>query len=86
MEIKMFYTLVKKDGTIGKKKVPINEYAIGVIYGIMTACAEENKRYTGKVIDDGRVLRMVGTEKQYNDFKRLVKNIYPDACIFNYKM
>lgn len=84
MEFKMYYTLIKKDAVIGKKGIPINEYARGVIYGVMTACAEEHKRYSILPIDEGKVYRMVGTEQQYADFKQTVENMYPNACIFNY--
>lgn len=86
METKMFYTLIKRDAVIGKNKIPINEYARGVIYGLMTAYSEENKRYSIMPSNDGFVLRMVGNEKQYAYFKNTVENIYPDVCVFNYEI
>lgn len=90
---KKFKTLVKKYYlSRNGKKVKCNDYILGKISGI--ACVlfkEESNRYAIiRQYDDnnraiGDILTHVTTQEQYDEFTKIVDDLYPELCIFDYK-
>ena len=82
MDVKKFKTLVKKEEGLGD-----NEYVRGRISGIIIAlCYDENKHpYRWSHADEkGRVITIRCTDEQYDKFKEIVDECYPNLCQFNY--
>lgn len=80
MERKAFNTLIKAD-----HKFAENEYVRGRIHGMKTViCDDEVKNFANMSLVDGIMFTSYCTDEQYDKFVTVVKESYPDLCIFNY--
>lgn len=68
-------------------KSRVSTYVSGAIFGIQYAICGNAKMYgfvnsvTGDILTE-----IICTESQYEEFKKLVKEIYPEACEFDYHL
>lgn len=85
MEKKIFNTLLRKQHMFG-----YNKYVKGRISGIsFVICGgmdSEDIPCANTLDDNGFVLRRLCTPKQYEEFTKIVEELYPELCEFDYQM
>ena len=83
MENKIFKTIVRADHKFGD-----SDYVRGRISGIQLAmCAKDPKKefvwsYVPRV---GDMMKTECTSEQYDAFIKIIEELYPGLCIFDYK-
>lgn len=85
MEKKVFRTCLKGDHKFGK-----NKYIRGRVSGMSQIICEEEivKGYAwGINRETGDAIHTIeATEEQYERFSKIVEELYPGLCIFDYKV
>lgn len=80
----LFKTLIKNTEDVVPKHWRNNKYIRGRISGIsLVICGDDYGPY--KRAEDGYVQSVVCEPEQYDEFKKLVEEVYPGLCEFNYK-
>lgn len=81
--MEIFKTLIREDCKLGRL-----EHTEGFISGIQFALCSgyDGNIYTTHLVDGkGIVLTVKCLKEQYDQFVDVVKQRYPEVCIFNYK-
>lgn len=81
--MEIFKTLIREDCKLGRL-----EHTEGFISGIQFALCSgyDGNIYTTHLVDGkGIVLTVKCLKEQYDQFVDIVKQRYPEVCIFNYK-
>lgn len=78
---RIFRTLIKKEHKLGG-----NTYVEGRLSGIqyVVCCKNIELQYAQIGIEEGTVLLTMCTPKQYEKFSKIVEELYPGLCEFNY--
>ena len=65
----------------------VSTYISGAIFGIQYAiCGNVKMDAFANGVTGDTVIDIICTESQYEEFKKLVKEIYPEACEFDYQL
>lgn len=77
----IFKTLIKNNHKLGGK-----DYIRGRISGIAFSMSGFlTEAYPNVILEEGTVISNYFTVKEYEDFIKIVNNLYPGLCIFKYK-
>lgn len=83
MEKRLFWTLIKYNHKLGD-----NKYVRGRISGIQLVLCEKNSEdeliFANMRTEEGVILRTITTQTNYDKFTKLIEELYPGLCIFDY--
>ena len=79
--MKIYKTLIKSDHKLGRK-----DYVQGVIYGILrVVCVGDKIPYGHGETEEGLIIPVKCTRRQYKKAAKMIEKDYKDVCIFDYK-
>ena len=73
----IFRTLIKNNHRLDEK------YVRGLLYGIYYMCCGHSG-YDYTRVNEGSVMIFRCTQEQYVEFTKVIENVYPGLCVFNY--